>query len=304
MITNFIKKTGMVANDIARDFFLLDIGSKIATIDEYTNRFSTSRGLVQNAISLLESSNCVQLKKAGKLGTTLVAKDMALLAQYADWESIHASMPLPSNNYLRSLASAVCHEMRKAQLPFNFAYMTGSDNRINRLRKGIVDFIIVSKTTADLYLDKYDDIEEVFTADTCSYSQSYNIYFGNRAESKIRNNMRIAVDRSCADVVMFTDIECQGLNVHYIDIPYTRVAQALIEGVVDCAIYRAEEFMSGDKFAKVPLRNASDNNPYPTVLANVNNYRMADYLRKYLNIKQLGDMQKKYITNQIPQFYY
>ena len=44
------KKTALTLIRMARDLFLTDIGEKIPTINEYTETFDVSRGIVQNAL--------------------------------------------------------------------------------------------------------------------------------------------------------------------------------------------------------------------------------------------------------------
>ena len=93
---------------MARDLFLTDTGEKIPTINEYTELFGVSRGIVQNALETLTEDGSITMEKRGVLGTFLVSKDDEKLYAHTGWGAITGSMPIPLTPYFTSLATAVC----------------------------------------------------------------------------------------------------------------------------------------------------------------------------------------------------
>ena len=85
MINNDIyKKSGLMRMNIARDFYLMDPGGRIPTILEYTEQFSVSRGIVQNAIRQLEEDGCIAIEKRGSR------------ARFCGRRTTGSSMPAPA----------------------------------------------------------------------------------------------------------------------------------------------------------------------------------------------------------------
>ena len=65
--TRYYKKSGILLMNIARDFFAMRPGDRIGTILEYTEKFSVSRGIVQNAIATLEKEKCIRFFLRNKI---------------------------------------------------------------------------------------------------------------------------------------------------------------------------------------------------------------------------------------------
>ncbi|MBI3310027.1 MAG: hypothetical protein HYZ77_01740, partial [Serratia liquefaciens] len=82
MRDKFIKKEGIAIIQLAR--YLLDEKpmNRLRTIDELSESFGLSVGIVQNALKSLENSGCIQLERRGRNGTQLNQLNyQALLAQ-------------------------------------------------------------------------------------------------------------------------------------------------------------------------------------------------------------------------------
>ncbi|MEF9972051.1 MAG: helix-turn-helix domain-containing protein, partial [Oscillospiraceae bacterium] len=82
MNKKILNKHGSVTSNLARDIMALDIGDRLPTIIDYTEKLSVSRGIVQNSISLLETEGCISLNRSGKLGTLLTGIDCQKLYRH------------------------------------------------------------------------------------------------------------------------------------------------------------------------------------------------------------------------------
>ena len=52
---NLYKKSTVILMNMARDLFLSEVGQQVPTIQEYTDTFHVSRGIVQKAMDLTRS---------------------------------------------------------------------------------------------------------------------------------------------------------------------------------------------------------------------------------------------------------
>ncbi|MEG0377917.1 MAG: YhfZ family protein, partial [Eubacterium sp.] len=240
MNPNFYKKTGLAIINIARDFYTMQEGDRVPTIAEYTQRFSVSRGIVQKAIAALEADHCIETQKNGVKGTFAVKLDYQKLYSYTNWGSLTGTMPVPLTESLSSLTTAICEEMEQSPFPFSFAYVTGSQKRLEALEKMIYDFIVVSKSSAEKYLKEYDFLEEAIELKNCIYSAPYILYFFDESKTEVEDGMRMAVDINSTDQYEISKKLCENKNVEFVQTPYSTFSKLLTNKSVDCFIYRED----------------------------------------------------------------
>ena len=61
------KKSALTLMHMARDLFMTEIGERVPTINEYTEKFKVSRGIVQQALEILNEDGCITMEKRGVL---------------------------------------------------------------------------------------------------------------------------------------------------------------------------------------------------------------------------------------------
>lgn len=311
METNYYKKSGIVMMNIARDFITLQAGDKIPTIYEYTELFGVSRGIVQNALGALEKENCITIEKKGVKGTYLTNVDYDKLYPYTNFGSVTGTMPVPLNPFLSSLTTAICEEMEEADFPFSFAYVTGAQKRLEALQKMVYDFMVVSKSTAQIYLEKYDFLKLSMSLDQCVYSPKYVIYFFAEGKKEIENGMRVGIDLKCTDQAMITKALCRGKNVRYVDFPYIAFGDLVKEKKVDCVVYRLLDLGADEKdfsFTTVPISSidgfSEEETKTPVLLTHKDNYGMDKLLRKYIHSERTKDIQKEVLDGKKSMKFY
>lgn len=296
--------------NIARDFYLMNPGERIPTILEYTERFSVSRGIVQNAIRQLEEEGCISIEKRGVKGTFLREKDDKRLYAYTGWGSVTGTMPLPLSINLTSLATALGEQLEDAEFPFSFAYITGSERRLFALEQMMYDFIVVTRATALHYLDSCDFVRECITLSDCSYASDFVLYFLDRTKHEIEDGMRIAVDMNCRDQWELTQLLCRGKNVEFVPFPYISFENLVRKKVADCVVYRlldigtqrgSTTIQEADLHAE-PIRVegafSSGDGRVPVVLVNRENYGMDRLLQRYIDPGRAGVIQQAVISGE------
>ena len=320
MLRSPYRKEWYVGTNIAKEFLGMDISCRIPTITEYAEAFSCSRGLVQNALSFLEDHHAVTLNKMGKRGTFLLDKNEELLFEYSGLSHLTASMPPPVNLYFAGLATGICSGMSGCRVPFTFAFVQGSENRVRALIDGAYDFVVTTKYAAERYASMNSDVEIAFPFEGSEYSLPYKLYINRPGVSSVQDGMTIALDPSSSDHAAITRKICQGKNVYIREMPLISGVHAFYTGEIDCIVFRDEiqnrgenlvnimlrheRIVSPENISTIPIEEVSRDMQLPVALVLKSNYGMAGLLRRYLAGRGVGAVQKQVLSGlMVPQFY-
>lgn len=308
---NMYKKTALTLMHMARDLFLTDTGERIPTINEYTETFGVSRGIVQNALETLTEEGSITMEKRGVLGTFLTAKDSEKLYSHTGWGAITGSMPIPLTPHFTSLATAVCEVLSEAPVEFSFAYMSGSVKRVEALKNEVYDFMILSKSAALTHMETCDDLEICAELTGAQYSQEYILYFMDPAKSAIEDGMRVGVDPVCMDQKVLTEKLCEGKQVEIVEFPFIGFEDIIRSGRIDCTVFRGVGWKTDAEtlgLGVVPLTGIEgfekENTNTPVVLVRKGNYGTDRLLKKYLNIPEISRIQQEVLDGRRSMKFY
>lgn len=305
MNTKLYKKVGIATLGIARDLLLSQVGDKCPTIAECVEKFDVSRGTIQEAFNILESSGAVLTDKKGKKGTLIQQKDDALLCQYAQLDTITASMPTPLNQCLMGLATAVCRSMSGCTIPFTFAFIQGSYNRVKALRENKYDMVITSLMTAKNFLASYDELMIAMTLDGCQYSKEYMILINSPNASGLKDHMTIGFDPTCSDQVSIINQLCCEYDLQLVKVPYASSHFAITNHMVDAIVYRREPWLSqAPETTLLPVPNYKPEMDVPVILVNKQNYGMDKLIRSFLNEETCRQIQAAVIDGSMEMQFY
>lgn len=321
MLQSPYRKEWSVGTSIAKGFIGTNIGSRIPTISEYAAAFSCSRGIVQNALAFLEDKNAITLDKQGKKGTYLIDKKENELFAYSGLTHLTGSMPPPANLHFAGLATGICQGMSNCEIPFTFAFVQGSKNRVQALLQGSYDFVVTTKFAAEIELIKHPELEIAFPFKNCEYSLPYKLYINKPNKTEVEDGMTIAVDPSSSDQVELTNYICSSKDVNIKEMPLISASYAFYTGKVDCMVFRDgiensqdnllkfvlknEECVDASEISRITIDTALNKNiQLPVVLINKENYGIKGILKNYLSGELVSYIQKKVISGQMaPQFY-
>ena len=297
---NLYKKSTVILMNMARDLFLSEVGQQVPTIQEYTDTFHVSRGIVQKAMETLIKDGSIQVEKRGVLGSYLTKADQEKLYAHTGWESITGTMPIPMTPYFTSLATAICEELSKAPVGISFAYMSGSSKRAETLANGVYDFMVSSRSAAKLHMKEYPDLKICAELTGAEYSKEYVLYFLDPSKSKIEDGMRMGVDPVCEDQRVLTEKLCKGKNVEIVEFPFIGVEDILVNRKADCVVFRKigwNEHAEQYQLNEVPIEgirgfSIEDMNT-PVVLVNDKNYGIDRLLAKYLDAARISEIQQE-----------
>ena len=320
MLRSPYRKEWYVGTSICKGFIGMPVGSRIPTITDYAEAFSCSRGIVQNALTFLEEQRAVTLTKQGKKGTFLADKDEKQLFRYSGLNHLTASMPPPINRYFAGLATGICNGMSRCPIPFTFAFVQGSENRIQALLSGAYDFVVTTKSAAEASAAKYPEIEIACPFENSEYALPYKLYLNKPHLTEIRDGMTIAVDPSSSDHVAVSKKVCEGKNIIFREMPLISGVYAFYTGEIDGIVFRDglennnnnlvnlvlrnENSISLSDISEIPIEEASRDLQLPVALIHKSNYGMAGILSKYLAGDTVGLIQKQVLSgHMVPQFY-
>lgn len=302
MNKKFFNKHGSMTTNLSRDIMSLEAGDRLPTIIEYTEKFSVSRGLVQNSISLLEDEGCFVLSRSGKLGTLLTEIDYEKLHKHTLWDPMVGAMPIPFNDIFRSLATALYFDSRKLPLESSIAYVSGAKNRWSMLSKGFFDYIVTSVATAGYILAADDNIELLFTLPECRYAEPYCLIFMDNKDTEIRDGMKVGVDPDAIDQTQISKAMCRGKDVEFVNMPIESTVEIVYNHSVDCMIVRNEKwFRNNLNLNRYPVETSDypiNDTIVPAILINKDNYGIKKLLNKFLSPESIALAQSHALTIQ------
>ena len=308
---NMYKKTALTLMHMARDLFLTEIGEKIPTIHEYTETFGVSRGIVQNALETLEADGSITMEKRGVLGTFLVSKNDETLYSHTGWGAITGSMPIPLTPHFTSLATAVCEVLSRAPVDFSYAYMSGSVKRVEALRKGVYDFMILSKSAALVYMADCGDLEICAELTGSCYCQNYMLFFVDPEKKEIEDGMRVGVDPVCMDQKVLTEKLCRGKQVEIVEFPFIGFEDIVKSGRIDCTVFRGVGWNTDAEklgLGAVPLSGIEgfsvEETNTPVVMVRRQDYGTGRLLGKYFDGPEISRIQQEVLAGRRSMKFY
>ena len=283
---------------IAREIVFSKIGERIPSVVEYSERYDISVGLIQKAIVFLQNENAVSFEKRGVLGSFVKSINNEILLEKSDFGSLVGVMPLPYSKRYEGLATGIKNNFEKCKLDYYFAYMSGSEVRLNLLRKGTYDFAVVSKLAYELAKKKYNDIEAVFEFGEKSYVSKHVLL---KAEGVKKVN-KIGVDRNSEDQKYMTK-ECLNFtNPEYVEIDYNETLKLLKNKIVDAIVwnyYEIEEKQIKIDYDKLPESEIINKASEAVLVVSSKNQNLKKLAQKIIEIDYIRDIQKKVLKNEI-----
>ena len=295
-----IQKNGLVAIELSRELATMQVGDRIDTIAEYSEKFKTARGTVQSAIKLLEQDKAISLERRGHLGTFIKFIDYKILWRFTDFGTIIGVMPLPYSKLYEGLATGLYKTLNESNIPLNLAYMRGSQARLNALKTGRYDFAVVSKLAA-IHVMK-NDIDIAIEFGKYTYVNEHAMMFSDLSKKEIENKMKVGIDRSSIDHCLLTLSQCNGKDVQLIDLAYNQIILKLSIGEIDAAIWNIDEIIErklNTKYYPLTYKNMNDDGTEAVIVVKKFNYSIKNLLMRYINKEEVIECQKLVVKEMI-----
>ena len=298
-------KNAIATIKVSKELLKYSVGERIPTVSEFVDSLSLARGTVQNAIKTLVDHEAVRIESKGHLGSYLVKKNMRVLLKFAGVRMLLGTMPLPYSRRYEGLASGLIASMENNyDLPINLAYMRGSVNRISMVLHKRYDFAVVSRYAANYFIEKYPDkIEIVVGFGAGSYLSNHVIMFHNPNIREIQDGMKVGIDSASIDQKELTQFVCQGKNVEFIEIEYSRIIERVISGDIDATVMNIDE--ANDKHVKIHTKSIQqvnkDNTEAVLVVAREN--EISTLIKELVDVETVLNIQRLVLEEKITPSY-
>ncbi|MDR2752278.1 MAG: GntR family transcriptional regulator [Clostridiales bacterium] len=297
------KKTWYVKTAVSRILIGCKENDRIPTLEELVEFTSSSRGLVQNALKSLQEEGAVTLAKRGKMGTFVSKVDAKALFTLGDLSFITGSMPTPLTQILAGLATGICKMMNECPVPFNFAFVQASGNRVDALMRRIYDFVVVSERAALMHMNDHPCLEIAAILEESLYAKQYKLCTVDPTIREVRDGMRLAADPKSIDQYQLTLEMCEGKDVKIIPCSFTTSHAMFKSGEVDATIFNDDEWAAQPGVFTWPLPG-QDSPLKPCILIHEDNLAMGDILRRFLKDSVIAQCQKDVVQGRMPAQYF
>ncbi|MFA3762024.1 GntR family transcriptional regulator YhfZ [Yersinia sp. 2544 StPb PI] len=248
MSKKFIKKEGLALVSMARYLIGERPGNRLKTIDELSEDFGISVGVVQHALKVLEADGAIIVERRGRNGTLLIDLNMPQLLQQADLGNMVCAMPLPYTKLYEGLASGLREQF--TLLPLYFAHMRGAEVRIECLIDGVYDMAVVSHLAAKSYLNE-GKVSLALNLGNGSYVDGHQLICRPGEQHKIR---RVGLDPRSPDQCLLTDIKFAGQPIERVELPYSDCIAHINRGDIDAAIWNLAEDIPHEHLQAIKLQ--------------------------------------------------
>jgi hypothetical protein len=277
---------------IARDLIGFSAGDRMPTIQQFTGKHASSRGIVQKALEELQHNGALALEKRGKMGTYITSIDQKTLFRQGGLEYITATMPPAVTENIAGLATGICDVMEACPVPFYFAFIHGSDKRVAALARTVYDFAITSQAAANRFTAQYPELETMMLLNGCVYSPPFVLCSKYPGARSIPNGAVIAVDPSSSDQYFLTMRLCKGKKIRILERSYVTCRALFIAGEIDFLVYRNENWIQTYKISVTPLEYSRElEYILPAILINKQNYNIGNILKSFLSPSLIAESQ-------------
>ena len=283
---------------IAREIVFLEAGERIPSIIEYSQKYNISVGLIQKALMSLQEEGALEIERRGVLGSYIKKINNEILMEKSVFGSLVGVMPLPYSKRYEGLATGIKNNFENYKVNFYFAYMSGSEVRLNLLRKGIYDFAIVSRLAYEIEKEKCDDIEVIFGFGEKSYV-SRHVLLKAAGVGKIR---KIGVDKNSEDQKYMTRECITSKDYKYIEINYNETLKLLENNIVDAIIWNYDEIEEKQikiDYEELPNKEVLNKANEAVLVIKKQNRMLEKLTKKIINVEYIGEIQKKVLENKM-----
>jgi hypothetical protein len=278
------KKSWVINTWVARDMVGFSEGDKLPTIQEFTRKLNSSRGIIQKALETLQKNGGIVLEKRGKMGTYIGAINREILFRLGGLESVTATMPSPVTREFAGLATGICDAMQHCPVPFNFAFIHGAATRGAALSRMTYDFAVTSCSSAKRLTGEYPDLEMILPLTGCLYASPLVLCSNRPGVRSVFDGAVFGVDPNSPDHFYLTMRLCKGKKVRIVERPYITCRALFLSGEIDFLVFRDTVWKHDPKIETIPVDGGGDEEyVVPAVLVSKKNYNMGNILKSLLD---------------------
>lgn len=303
MKKTFYQKKGYAITWIAQDILLLKKEDRIPIISEFQEKYSLSRGTVQNAIVFLKEIGAIEIESRGHLGSFLKSINYDILQQYALSKDIFGTMPLPYSRLYEGFATAIYDVFQKNNVQLNMAYVRGSKNRIDSVENGVYDFAVVSKFAAEQAIKESAAIKVIEDFGPHTYLSRHIMLFAEENLTAVEDGMKVGIDRKSYDQQLLTMSVTKNKDVKFIDMPGHQLIYALNNKQIDLGVWNYDEIREKNyqnlNYQFIPKSKMQEDMSSLVMVCRKDNHMMERVLKNILITNDILEIQNKVLTGQL-----
>jgi hypothetical protein len=299
-----LNKNGRAAVMIARELFDWQVGTQILRVADYAEKFQVGNGTIQGALHVLAEMGAIQLETRGQFGTFLTGIDRNQTRTVAGLGPLLGSMPLPYSRRYEGLATAFYEVAARGGASISLNYMRGGSTRGDALRRGQVDFTVISAMAFDMAGKGEPGLTAIAILPEGTYVGDHAVLLVDPAAGGIADGMKVGLDPSSIDQLELTRAECSGRRVSLVEAPYTVLLDKLLRREIDAVIWNADEVQVRHPDISVrPLqsevgREVSRRRTRAALVARADRHGVVDLLRNVMNPAALTAVQAEVLAGQ------
>ncbi len=301
---DLMQKQGIMLMLISKDFLEKDVGDRIETVKNMSEKYNMARGTVQTALKTLQENGAITLEPRGHLGTFIRFIDHKKLLKISGIENIVCVMPLPYTKKYEGMATGLYNVINK-HVSFSLAFMRGSDNRLKFLKEGRYDLSITSKLTANHYINQGEEIEIVACLGKESYVDSHALIVKNDFQGFTRG-MRVGLDSTSYDQKYLTKEFFKDKDVEFVEVKYSHIVEHIKNNYIDAAIWSVDEVINKEddlKTVELDLHERNLLDREAVIISRKENKAMIKFISKFLDVEEVLSIQSKVINKKIVPSY-
>lgn len=307
MLKELMKKNGMIVSKLASEFLFLKNGDKINTVENYSAKYGCGRGTVQSALDLIKKYEAINLVPRGKLGTFIDNIDYVKLTKLSGIDSLVGIMPLPYSKRYEGLATGIYLNVREKQMPLNFAFMRGSNSRLESLISNRCDFIIVSRLTAEHYLKEGKKIKIIKAFGEKSYVNEHVVLINKNFKGEKSKKIRVGIDRTSIDLKILTEKYFNDPNkeIEYIELNYNNFLTSIENDIIDAAIWNKDDLKENSNviIMKIDENKLNIRDTEAVIITKDESTLIKNLLNNLIDEQEVISIQEKVLLNKcIPRY--
>lgn len=299
----FNKNTSTIIS-LSKLFLRMSEGERVPTFEELSNEFGVARGTIQNSMKTLQENEAIVIIPRGRKGTYLVKKDIKKLIQMADIRSFLGAMSLPYSKTYEGLATGLIASFNnKYHIPVNMSYMRDAAERVDEMLKGRVDFVIVSRLSAEHAIKKGKPVEIVKDFGPKSYLSYHVLVFSNASMTEIQDGMIVGLAKNAATQNHWTKKACEGKQVNYVEADYDQLLSLVKKGEIHATVWNCDEINDAlMQMNMVPIYSEEESTE-AVLVVDKNRPELVKLFEELVDVKQVTKIQGQVIRKEISPKY-
>lgn len=308
MENGFYQKNGYAVRMIARDFLTMKEGDRVSPIDEYADRLSVSRWVIQVALNYLREKECVQLARRGVLGTTIVSMNMEKLWEIADLSPLLGLLPFPTCALQDSLLTGLLEGFKRMETPVATAFLPSSGARFMYLEKELCHFVLASRLSVKQQLDQYPDLEVCCSIPDARNGMPYVLAVSDPHVDQLTDGLTICIHKDSIEQMYILEALKKDYDLRVIWGNYQEQMELFASGRTDLYLSRGDEDLRMfpiNSYNQISLAHlgVTDDMVTPVIVVKKSPYDMKRILLTHLDLNCIGKVQKEVLAKKLPAKY-